>query len=665
MAATKTIAPQGFKPAKLIPYMSDTSLSSKAPVIPSHELRKERWVLTIVMLLGLLNGLTFVFIMPPWQHYEEPSHFEYAWLIASHQALPEYPAYDQGKRLEIAVSMIEHGFFKGMDFLPDLESQEPIWIGTNVTGSLPLYHILVALPLRLILNADIDVQLYTARFVSLVLYLATLWLAYKILGEFVPLGHPLRWIVPGAMVLLPGFTELMTAVNSDVGATFFFTLFLLASVILIQRGLSLWRITAVFLTAGLCLITKNTVLVALPLAFLAVILAMRRSRGWFAAWVIFLAALMIAVMSVFSWGDASVWYRNTMQEMPTQIRSSEAPFGNYAIRLETLPGSTEPNSVSQPLVSDQLRELKGKPVTIGAWIWASASTQAYLPAVSDGSPLILEQVEVDDHPSFHASQAMIIDNATRAWVVLQAAPAEGQNEAITIFYDGIVLLEGEWPLESAPVFDNSSAEEGKWGDRQFQNVVRNASAEKAGLFVRPWVEKLSKRIPWLAHLSPTLIVNAVLDLQSSTGIYRATVIRLYQTFWGYFGWGHIGLPSICYNILKWFTVFSFLIAPLGLWSLGRLKPKSWKLAMAWLGLAMLTIWLTVFMRGLPSLVGQIYIPTARYSYPAIVPTILILSIGWFVGLSRQRFLKWSVFLFMAGFLLLDLISIITIVNFYK
>ncbi|MDE3090564.1 MAG: DUF2142 domain-containing protein [Chloroflexota bacterium] len=635
-------------------------------MISPNGLRKERWILTGVVLLGLVHGLIFVFVMPPWQHYEEPSHFEYAWLIASRQSLPEYPAYDQSKRREIAASMIKHGFFNGLGFLPDLDSQaQPIWIGINVTGALPLYHILVALPLRFILNADVDTQLYAARLVSLALYLSTIWLAYKVLCEFVPLGHPLRWIVPGTMALLPGFTDLMTAVNNDVGATFVFSLFLLASVRLILRGFSLGRFIGVLVAAGVCLLTKNTVLVAFPLVLLAVVLALHRSRWWIAACALFFVASIIATVSVFSWGDASLWYRDSMQEKPTQARRSEAPVGNYAIGLETPLGSAETSRVSQPLLADQVQELKGKTVTIGAWIWATAPTQAQLPMLSDGYQASVQQVNVDVRPSFHASQVMIAKDADRVSVILQAVPTQGQNEAVTVFYDGIILLEGEWPLETPPVFDDPRGEQGNWGNRQFRNRIRNASAEWAWPFVQPWVEMLSKRFPWAAHLSPTSFVNALLDLQNSSGIYRATVSRLFQTFWGYFGWGHISLPSICYQVLKWITVLSLLTFPLGLWSIGRMKSMSWKLTMAWLGFAMLTIWSSVFIRALPSLFGQIYIPTARYGYPAIIPTMMFLSIGWCAGLPSQRWLKLCTYLYFVGFLVLDLISIMTIVSFYK
>jgi hypothetical protein len=31
------------------------------------------------MTAGLINGLLHTFMVPPWQHYDEPGNFEYAW----------------------------------------------------------------------------------------------------------------------------------------------------------------------------------------------------------------------------------------------------------------------------------------------------------------------------------------------------------------------------------------------------------------------------------------------------------------------------------------------------------------------------------------------------------------------------------------------------------
>ena len=645
--------------------MMNDSTAMAAPVPALKVARKENYLILVVMLLGLINGLIFVFIMPPWQHYEEPSHFEYAWLIAARHSLPQYPAYDQAKRREIAASMIEHGFFNDLGFLPDLNSQtQPIWIGTNVTGALPLYHIYEALPLLFILNANVDTQLYVDRIFSLILYLLTLWLAYKVLCEFVPAGHPLRWIVPGSMALIPGFADLMTAVNNDVGATFVFSLFLLACVRMVLRGLSVRRVVTVLITAAVCAVTKNTILVAVPLALLAFVLAMRRSRWWYAAWAVCLAGLLAVILSVFSWGDAFLWNRNSSQLQATHSKTLLAPVGRYAIDLETFPGANETASVNQVLLSDQVNEIKGKTVTIGAWIWASEPTKAYLPVLNGGNLQLEAQVSVDKRPTFFSSKVIIPADADRVSVILQSIPSPAQKTGINIFYDGIILLEGNWPNETAPVFKDAGATHGAWGARSFTNLIRNASAEQASPFVRPWLEKLSKRFPWAAHLSPTQFVNALLDLQNSGWIYRATASSLYRSFWGDFAWESVRLPAIVYTVLKWFTLLSILSSCLALWIAGSKKSINWILAMGWVGLAMLIIWVSVFIRGLPSLFGQIYIPPARYAYPAIIPTIMFLSLGWFIWIKRLHWQKWGVYPFLAGFLILNVIAIITITNFY-
>ena len=88
--------------------------------------------LALILALGLLNGLLYIFFVPPWQHADEPGQFEYAWLVANRSSLPKPGDYDQTMRRAVAISMLEHNFFRGMSFLPDLNVQnEPVWIGIS------------------------------------------------------------------------------------------------------------------------------------------------------------------------------------------------------------------------------------------------------------------------------------------------------------------------------------------------------------------------------------------------------------------------------------------------------------------------------------------------------------------------------------------------------
>jgi membrane-anchored protein YejM (alkaline phosphatase superfamily) len=74
-------------------------------------------------------------------------------------------------------------------------------------------------------------------------------------------------------------------------------------------------------------------------------------------------------------------------------------------------------------------------------------------------------------------------------------------------------------------------------------------------------------------------------------------------------------------------------------------------------------------RGIYSIAGTVFIPSARYAYPAIIPTVWMLCIGW-AEWSRmlERWMhipKWAkIAVYLISFLFLDILSIWTIARFY-
>jgi len=192
--------------------------------------------LMLILAAGLLHGLLYVFLVPPWQHYDEPTHFEYAWLVANRPGWPAPGAYDQEMRRQVATSMLENAFFNGMGFRPDLDpASGPIWIGLSETHQPPLYYALASLPLRLAGGADMALQLRLARPVSLALFLCTIAAAWAATGLLVAADSPLRILVPAGIALLPGLADLMTAVNNDAAAIAAFSLCLWACLRLVLR----------------------------------------------------------------------------------------------------------------------------------------------------------------------------------------------------------------------------------------------------------------------------------------------------------------------------------------------------------------------------------------------------------------------------------------------
>src|SRR5215211_3224079 len=104
-------------------------LNSPTLVLPTETLGRslplmvnERLVGRLLLLIALAQGLLYLALMPPWQHYDEPTHFEYAWLIANREQLPRYPDTDPVMRREVAASMLEHGFFRYLQNVNSLKT---------------------------------------------------------------------------------------------------------------------------------------------------------------------------------------------------------------------------------------------------------------------------------------------------------------------------------------------------------------------------------------------------------------------------------------------------------------------------------------------------------------------------------------------------------------
>src|SRR3954453_23899232 len=78
------------------------------------QLLSESMLTTIILLVALIQGLLYLSLQPPWQHYDEPTHFEYAALIAQIGRLPHPGDENMAMRRDIAASMAEHQFFRNV-----------------------------------------------------------------------------------------------------------------------------------------------------------------------------------------------------------------------------------------------------------------------------------------------------------------------------------------------------------------------------------------------------------------------------------------------------------------------------------------------------------------------------------------------------------------------
>ena len=255
----------------------------------------EKSFLLLLIAFAFVHGLVYLSFVPPWQHYDEPTHFEYIRLIAERKQLPNRGDYSLSMRREIAASMIRFDFWASHPGLrPDLLSPQPPNIGATELHHPPFYYLLTASPQILARHATVELQLYLARLVSIVLNQIVILTAYVIARRFFPNDPCSYLIVPTFIALIPAYTDLMSAVNNDVGAVALFSLLLASLVILIQEGISPRRMLVALGLAALGVWTKSTSAIGVLVLLVGVGLALARGRRTYYV----MAASLLLILAV-------------------------------------------------------------------------------------------------------------------------------------------------------------------------------------------------------------------------------------------------------------------------------------------------------------------------------------------------------------------------------
>ena len=580
----------------------------------------KKYPLRAILVLGFVHGLIYVFLIPPWWHHEEPGHFEYVWLVANRDHWPQEQDYDNNLRKQIAESMFASGHGNLFNVSPQSLADDPINIGGIPVGRKPIYYWLASLPLRLFREQPILVQLYAARLTSFVLFLLSLWLAWLAMEELTSKENPLRWMVPFSLALLPGYLDNMTSVHDDVIGAVVAALFIWLSIRIIKRGISTLTLAGWAVSLVLCFYSRDT---TVPLVFLApfvILFSLFKQKTFSVLGTALLLIGIVAGIKLFTFRDASQWFFTLDGDASNRLRTSKAPFGNYAFSLPAGKGVKE---FGQSFAPSFIKPLRGKTMTLGVWMWADTPTQTNLPVLEyrtpdgvAGSPQTL--VQIGTSPTFYTTTFHIPYEAGHAW--LSILPSDYANQTAHLYYDGFVLAE-EQRSSVPPAFDDEELRSGTWDGEPIANIIRNPSAEHAWFGVSIIANFLKTRL----YIDPALYLQTFQDIQGFGWYYKASISTLFQTFWGNAASEIPLLGGFTYDVLK----LIFLLALAGVLNYMIRSPSLFKQPeMIFLFLATLIIWLPTLFRGTWWVFYFVpLVPYARYAYPAFIPTLLLLNAG--------------------------------------
>jgi len=634
--------------------------------------------LQIILLIGLLQGIVFTFVIPPWWHNDEPTHFEYAWLLANRPKLAQTIKVDEPMRRDLAMSMFQHGYYDFYKLPPKFNSDQPVYIGASQAGDPPLYYWLVSLPLRLLKNASYEIQDYAGRLISVLIFLATLYVVWKALGELIGEGHPLQWLTTIFIALLPGLTDTMTSISNDVGAVLVFSIFLWIGISILNRGLTWKKLLGLIAVLAICYYTKNTTIPAIPLTFFIFLFAVFRNRPQWLPIAITGAVIVLAVLFLIRWGDPEFWYRASDQLQPARVQTDKAPFGEYAFKVEPNGGF-----IGQFISTTQIRPFRNKTITIGAWMWADQPITALAPKISyfissDAVMLLseLKPIKLTTTPTFVSYTINIPNDIVKAWLTLCSTNATNYHCAstsgatnvtstnATIYYDGIVLIPQAFSA-GKPTFLGADTLSGSWNGTKFENMARNSSAENGWFWLNPKVSKLASNV----FSGIDVFIASVQDPQGTGWYYKSAAQTLFNTFWSNPARAKVFLlgGNLTYDLLRAFTAIGILgLIP---FSWKRRKTFRWDLII-FIGFALIAVWGLTFIRGAIELLRDVPLyPWARYAFPVILPTAFLICAGWFEILQwiEKRFhltRLQSTSFFLTALVGVDLLTIISILSFF-
>jgi len=232
--------------------------------------RKSSVRISVLLVLSAtaVLGLALVVIIPPWQSPDEPTHFEYVYVLSRGDP-PWAPRPDPGLQGRIIVSLDRHGYwgYVGVDrpaVLPGTFREAPFLSAapTQVGKNPPLYYFLASLVLRISPGRSLEAALYRLRLFSLFFSLLTVILVASCATEVFGRSSPL---VPAAAAaaFLPQFLVIGTSVSPDPAINFIGAGVIYLTIRFQKRGFTVPRVAALLLCLLLGLLVNYKALVLL------------------------------------------------------------------------------------------------------------------------------------------------------------------------------------------------------------------------------------------------------------------------------------------------------------------------------------------------------------------------------------------------------------------
>lgn len=280
-------------------------------------------VFQLLLVAAFFNGLTWILIIPIWQYPDEQSHFAQVQYIAEIGGRPESSqSYDTSYEVVLSEKILDterddfgnnkftyHPEFKlnysdsfygpGEVTITNLPiSSRSHMVKNEATLNPPLYYFLSSEVYRAFSCCDLFARVFFIRIMSLLVFLLTVVISYKIGKIIFSKSKILPIILSSIIAFKPMLIFASTGILPDTLTNMFFSLFILLCLIIISHGLTFLRLTMIFVVIVLGAVTRQNFLISvfiLPLVIIYSFFAEKELRKKIVAFsILFIATIYFA-----------------------------------------------------------------------------------------------------------------------------------------------------------------------------------------------------------------------------------------------------------------------------------------------------------------------------------------------------------------------------------
>lgn len=562
----------------------------------AHTLAFARKHLLILCLIGcyLVFGFFASLFIPPWQSPDEPAHFEHA-MLTSFGTNAELPQVQQP-----ILQTFETFRFYELRRLPTPDHRPSSfsaisWAIIRQVGKTPLYYQLAWLAASW--TNDTILQLYSMRWLSVVLSALTIPLVYALVREVLP-QRPMMALLGAAFVaLLPMYGYIGASVNPDVIGAPVAAFSVLFSVRALNNRRAAASLALAVTTAVLAVFVRRSSVALVPwvgLVVVCVVLPLLWQRFSKAAVLVGSGMLLVICTLALIWPSrlAADWY----PDLQTRTSLTDQAFEGRSAFSLTAHADGSPSAVSFQIPRYQVATLRGNQIKIQAEVRGDAP-QAVGSITLTSEKSVVSSLPLNAPQDWHTVelQADIPDDIQTLFITLSG------NSVATTTFDAIHasrLPDGEPVLVS-----NSGAEDAyTWWQARFLSqtfvdyTVRIIQAIRLGTYTSPQAWSL---YPWyLDNLSASFI--------------------------GRFGWMAIGLPVWMENALR--LIGAVLLAGIALAWRHRTAAPTYRRVLLLLVLLVLG-GITTLLLEYTQYLALATFPQGRYLFPFLGPIATLLICG--------------------------------------